>query len=163
MWSRTEALAGDGWTIAPGRPDRPDVAALIAASHAYCSSLYPAESNHGLDIDALLAADVTFLVLREAGRAIGCGALVALPDRDGELKSMWVDPSARGRGRGLGRAMLDRLMRIAGERGLGRLWLETGVRQPAAVALYRAAGFSATRPFGAYRPDPLSVFMVREL
>jgi putative acetyltransferase len=143
------------------RPDRPDVAPLIAASHAYSASLYPPESNHGLGIASLLAPEVTFLVLRERNVALGCGALVTLPDGDGELKAMWVEPGARSRG--FGRAILDRLIELAGARRMRRLWLETGVRQPEAIGLYRAAAFEETSSFGIYRPDPLSVFMVRHL
>ncbi|MEX2650801.1 MAG: acetyltransferase [Alphaproteobacteria bacterium] len=32
-----------------------------------------------------------------------------------------------------------------------------------AIGLYRAAGFVATGPFGAYRADPYSVFMAKRL
>jgi putative acetyltransferase len=37
--------------------------------------------------------------------------------------------------------------------------LETGVKQPEAIALYKSAGFVEIEPFASYAPDPLSVFM----
>ena len=41
--------------------------------------------------------------------------------------------------------------------------LETGIRQPEAIGLYRSAGYAEIGPFGAYRPDPLSLFMEKRL
>lgn len=41
--------------------------------------------------------------------------------------------------------------------------LETGPYQPEALALYAAAGYERRGPFGAYRDDPLSVFMEKGL
>ncbi|CCE05871.1 IAA acetyltransferase (fragment) [Bradyrhizobium sp. STM 3843] len=41
--------------------------------------------------------------------------------------------------------------------------LETGIRQPAAIELYRSAGYVETQPFGSYELDPLSIFMEKKL
>jgi putative acetyltransferase len=41
--------------------------------------------------------------------------------------------------------------------------LEAGVHQPGALGLYRAMGFRERGPFGAHGPDPLSVFMEKDL
>jgi putative acetyltransferase len=43
------------------------------------------------------------------------------------------------------------------------LRLETGTRQPAAIALYERAGFRRRGPFGSYRDDPLSVYMEKPI
>jgi GNAT superfamily N-acetyltransferase len=50
-------------------------------------------------------------------------------------------------------------------RGLGatRLVLETGTRQPEAIALYVRSGFSRIEPFGEYVGEPLSVCMGKSL
>ena len=66
--------------------------------------------------------------------------------------------AAAHRGRGLGRRMLRALEAIASEEKRV-VRLETGVKQPEAIALYRSAGFVAIAPFGSYAPDPSSVFM----
>jgi putative acetyltransferase len=41
--------------------------------------------------------------------------------------------------------------------------LETGTKQPEAIALYRKFGYAERGPFGAYKPDPLSLFMEKRL
>ena len=147
--------------LAVERPDAPDVHPLIDAARAWADSLYPAESNHGLGAGALLDPAVTFLVAREDGRAVGCGACVRTGAGEAELKSMWVEPAARGRG--LARRLLDRLEAIARADGIRTLRLETGIRQPEALALYRRTGFVATGAFGAYKAAPLSVYMAKTL
>jgi len=54
-------------------------------------------------------------------------------------------------------------MAEAGGAGVERLRLETGVANSAALALYEKTGFKRREPFADYRPDPLSVFMERQL
>jgi putative acetyltransferase len=41
--------------------------------------------------------------------------------------------------------------------------LETGIKQPEAIALYRKFGYAERGPFGSYQPDPLSLFMEKRL
>ena len=79
----------------------------------------------------------------------------------GELKRMFVSPEARGYR--LGRLLLDRIEEEARREGLPCLRLETGIHQPEALGLYRAAGYVEREAFGEYRPDPLSVFMEKSL
>jgi putative acetyltransferase len=146
--------------ISVERPDQADVAPLLAASDAYAASLYPAESNHLLAPDALLGPAVTFFVARAAGRAVGCGALVR-KDGYGEIKRMFVAEAARGQG--AGRYLLAAIEAAARAAGLDILRLETGIRQPEALQLYRTSGFRDSGPFGEYGPDPLSVFMEKAL
>jgi putative acetyltransferase len=123
--------------------------------------LYPAESNHHLPLDALRASNVRFLVARDAGgRAVGTGAL-ALKGNWAELKAMWVIPEARGLG--ISKRILAALEARARGEGVRILRLETGVENHAALGLYARAGFRRCDPFGDYRPDPLSVFMQKDL
>lgn len=147
--------------IAPESPDQPEVAALLEASDVYMASLYPAESNHLLDVRALQRPEVAFLVARVDGRALGCGAVVSSGEGWAEVKRMFVSPQARGLK--LGRRLLERIEALARERGERCLRLEMGDRQPEALALYRSAGFVQIGPFGHYRPDPLSLFMEKSL
>lgn len=142
-------------------PGTPEVAALLAAGDAYGASLYPAESNHFLPLDALRAPHVRFVVARdEDGVALGTGAL-SLSGDWAELKRMWVDPAARGKG--ISKAILaDLEVRAAGS-GVAVLRLETGVANHEALALYERAGYARREPFGDYKPDPLSVFMEKQL
>jgi putative acetyltransferase len=48
------------------------------------------------------------------------------------------------------------------KRGVSLFRLETGIRQPEALGLYRKLGYRERGPFGSYRPDPLSVFMEKQ-
>lgn len=142
-------------------PNQPEVHAMLARLDAYCAALYPAESNHLMDIDALMQGDVLFLVARDVdGSAVGCAALV---NREGygEVKRMFVDEARRGLG--TGRQLLEHIGMFAAMSGLRTLRLETGIHQPQAIALYERAGFTRCEPFGDYRPDPLSLFMEKHL
>jgi putative acetyltransferase len=138
-------------------PRQPDVIALIDELDAYQAALYPPESNHGIDLQALAQPEVLFAVARGPdGEAFGCGALVLGPDH-GELKRMFVRPQRRGLG--AGKALLAFLEAEARRRGCARFQLETGISQPEALGLYERSGYERCGPFGAYAADPLSVFM----
>jgi putative acetyltransferase len=148
--------------IALESPDQPEVVALIDALDAYQKPLYPPESHHGIGLDALLQPQVLFAVARTADHAaVGCGAVVLQPGGWGEVKRMFLLPDWRGGGRA--QALLTFLEAAAAARGCTTLRLETGILQHAALAFYRRAGFARRGPFGGYAPDPLSVFMEKEL
>ena len=142
-------------------PRQPDVARLLEALDAYQSSLYPLESNHFLDVEALAAPSIRFFVARRGPEALGCGALRIDGAAYGELKRMFVAPAARGTR--LGRCILERIEEEARREGLAWLRLETGIHQPEALGLYRSAGYVEREAFGEYKPDPLSVFMEKRL
>ena len=141
-------------------PRSPGATALLNASHAYLSSLYPPEDNYYLSIDALCAPDIAFFVATLDGRASGCAALKAF-DGYGELKSMFVDPATRGAG--VGTALMVALETEAVERGLGIIRLETGDTLDAAHRLYARHGYAICGPFGDYVEGPHSVFMEKRL
>jgi putative acetyltransferase len=143
--------------IAIERPDQPEVIALIDALDAYQKPLYPPESHHGIDMNALLQPGVIFAVARKPdGEAVACGAVV-VGSGYGELKRMYVRPGARGGG--IGRRLLCFLEGQALAQGCSLITLETGIRQPEALRLYEHAGYEYCAPFGDYREDPFSVFM----
>jgi putative acetyltransferase len=142
-------------------PRRDDVVTLIRQSDALMQSLYPAESNHLVDIDSLAAPQVHFFVARENGRVLGCGAFVLGADGRAEMKRVFVDPAARGKG--VARVLMEALEREAAQRGVTLMQIETGIKQPEAIALYRKFGYAERGPFGTYKPDPLSLFMEKRL
>lgn len=71
-----------------------------------------------------------------------------------EVKRMYVTPAARGRG--IARRMLAHLEQSAHEHGARAVVLETGLRQPEAIALYESSGYTPVASFGYYRDAPLS-------
>lgn len=148
-------------TITIETPRQAGVLRLLELSDAYAASLYPAESNHMLDVATLEKPGVSFFVARKEGTALGCGALVAAGDGTAEIKRMFVDEAARGLK--LGKRLIEAILERAGELSLAAVRLETGIRQPQAIGLYRAYGFVEIGPFGDYGPDPLSIFMEKRL
>jgi putative acetyltransferase len=117
------------------------------------------EDMHALDVSGLLDPAVTFLSCRRDGELLAIGALRQLGHRHAEIKSMHTAEAARGLG--LGRAMLDRLIALARERGCTRVSLETGSMAAfgAARALYASAGFTECGPFADYTISVNSTFM----
>ncbi|MFD7494622.1 GNAT family N-acetyltransferase [Streptomyces sp. NPDC059832] len=70
-------------------------------------------------------------------------------DGDAELKRMFVIPE--GRGNGLARRILAALEADARAAGRVRMVLETGDKQPEAIALYASSGYAPCEKFGHYR------------
>ena len=152
--------------LATDDPRRPDVVALIEEHLADMRAWSPACSVHALDLDGLLVPEVTFWSVRATqpdGELLGIGAIKALGDGTGELKSMRTPRSSRRTG--AGRAILEHAITGARVRGWSRLYLETGSQEAfvPARALYASRGFVETGPFTGYVEDPASAFMVLEL
>jgi GNAT superfamily N-acetyltransferase len=136
---------------------------LISALNAELSARYPEDgANHfRLEPDEVAPGRGAFLVAYVAGEAVGCGAVRRLDGDIAEIKRMYVRPTTRGRG--VGGALLAALEAEAHGLGIRRLVLETGARQPEALALYRRAGFVVIPAFGEYVDSPLSVCMGKDL
>ena len=128
--------------------------ALIASLNAELTGTYPEPgANHfQLDPEDVAQGRGTFVVVYRDGTPLGCGALRVLDSNTAELKRMYVAPAARGQG--LGRRLVAALEAEARALGVRRLVLETGVRQAAALALYRATGFQPIPLFGEYCLTP---------
>ena len=148
-------------TIKPEDPGGPEARVLIASLDALMTELYPAASNHLLDIESLRHPDVKFFVARFDDVAVGCAAYRRLDATHGEIKRMFVTPVARGMR--LGHRLLAHLETDAWVNSITRLSLETGIYQPEAIGLYRRAGYQDCPPFADYQPDPLSLFMTKPI
>jgi GNAT superfamily N-acetyltransferase len=88
------------------------------------------------------------LVAHVGDEALACGAVRRIGEATAEVKRMYVRPS--GRGLKLGAAVLAQLERAARELGAGRMVLETGTRQGAALGLYERAGYRRVPCWGEY-------------
>jgi putative acetyltransferase len=156
-------MSDAGVVILRESPAQPELSLLFQRHTAAMHEETPPESIHMMDASELDRPDISFFVMRDAGRAIGMGAFKRIDATHAEIKSMHV--LAEERGRGLARRMLVHLMTEARAAGFRRLSLETGV-QPgfqAARVLYEKAGFATCPPFEGYRDDPNSLFMTRAL
>jgi putative acetyltransferase len=123
----------------------------------------PAESVHALDLSGLRRPGITMWSAWEGAELLGCGALKALDERHGELKSM---RTARAHLRkGVASGILRVMLAEAKKRSYRRLSLETGSMaafEPAR-SLYARFGFRPCGPFADYTDDPNSYFMTLEL
>lgn len=148
-------------TIDPERPDTADASALVGELEAELAALYPSESRHGYSVERLLAKGVTFFVARLDDVPAACGGVELVGNEYAELKRMYVRPPFRGLG--LSKLVLEQLTEHARRHGIQVLRLETGIHQREAICLYERMGFEQIPPFGAYEPDPLSLFYEKHL
>ena len=150
-----------GFSVQVERPETPDVQALLRRHFETMRQASPEESCHVMAPDRLGQEGAVLIAVRDGDVLLGIGAIKQIGPNHAELKSMHT--AAVARGRGVGRVVLQALMAEAQSQGMTRLSLETGSAEMFAAArgLYAAHGFETCAPFGAYYPDPLSVFMTR--
>lgn len=112
-----------------------------------------------LDLSGLRAPGVTVWTAWADGHIAGVGALRELGGGAGEIKSMRTHPDHLRKG--VGSALLEHIIRVARDRGLTRLSLETGSGPAfeAALALYRRRGFRDGGPFGDYVRSEFNQFL----
>jgi putative acetyltransferase len=115
------------------------------------------------EVDAMFAAYAEprhrYFVIELNGRVAGGGGIAPLTGGEAdtcELRKMYFLPELRGRG--AGRALMDRCLAFAAEAGFTRCYLETLTGMDAAERLYQASGFTridgpmgATGHFGCNR------------
>jgi ribosomal protein S18 acetylase RimI-like enzyme len=107
---------------------------------------FVAESPHG----GLVPPEGVFvLALGAEDTVLGCAGLrfvgPGVPDDAAEIKRMWTAPAARGLG--VGRTLLDDLLRRAREAGRTRVVLDTRADLVEARTLYERAGFVEVEPY----------------
>ncbi len=140
-----------------------DVNTLIQISRRYMAELYPPESIHQEDPQRLLDNDTYFIGAYLERKLLGIGAVknVDASPAYGEIKNLFVDP--RQRGRGASRLIMNALEQSLIDSNITLCRLETGSGQAESIGLYQSLGYQQCPPYGNYKPDPLSVFMEKEL
>ncbi len=139
-----------------------EAVALIDALNRYLWGLYPEEQAE-YDQHNGLPPDVTFVVARIDGKAVGCGAfrpISSTPDAV-EIKRMYVAPSARGHG--LGKAILADLEGRASADGYAIARLETGKKQAEAIVLYERLGYRRIPNYPPYVDNDNSLCYEKQL
>jgi ribosomal protein S18 acetylase RimI-like enzyme len=142
-------------------PDSPDARLLIAHLSAELGALYGDDGSGAFSPEDVRVAGGAFLVARWDAQPVGCGALRPFAEGVGEVKRMFVEPHARGRG--IARRILAELEAAACRCGYDRLRLETGIHQTQAIRLYESAGFLRIPCFGKYAHTPLSICFEKRL
>jgi GNAT superfamily N-acetyltransferase len=82
-------------------------------------------------------------------KAVACGAIKEFNDDSMEVKRMYTIPGYRGKG--LASKVLHELETWAAELSRKKCVLETGKRQPEAIALYTRNGYKPIPNFGQYQ------------
>ena len=142
-------------------PAHPPVRAMVEELDAYLVPLYPAESNHLLDIETLRQPEMRFFAAHRGEEVLAIGGCW-LHDDYAEVKRIYVTPA--GRGLGLAKLIMQRIEEEAMASGRMIARLETGIHQPESLGLYRRLGYVARGAFGDYpADDPNSVFMEKRL
>ncbi|MDQ3151496.1 MAG: GNAT family N-acetyltransferase [Actinomycetota bacterium] len=148
--------------------DHPDALKLIAEVQQEYVRRYGAEDGTPIDPREFAAPRGTFVVGYLDGDAVACGGWRAhdadepdFADGDAEIKRMYVTPAARGSK--LSRVLLAELEHRAAAAGRRRLVLETGTKQPEAIALYTSSGYTETANFGVYHYGPDSRCFSKDL
>jgi putative acetyltransferase len=102
------------------------------------------------------------LLLAKYGEAaIGVVALKPLASEIAEIKRLYVCPEARGRG--VGRALVERVVAEADAKGYTQVRLDTHpASMQGAIALYRRLGFVEIPPYGP-NPDGAFAFFEKQL
>jgi len=102
-----------------------------------------------------------FLIGWIGGTAAACGAFRVMEPEVAEVKRMFVRPEYRGCG--FSKAILNELERRARECGYSKVRLETGNRQPEAIALYQRSGYRRIPNFGIYQKVESSLCFEKDL
>ena len=136
---------------------------LILALNTELEDRYPEDGANFFRLDAEEVSEGRggFFVANIGDKAVGCGAVRRLEPGLVEIKRMYVDPNVRGRR--VGRRILDVLEAESRKLGARRIVLETGPRQPEAIALYTHAGFTEIPLYGEYIGSLFSVCMAKDL
>lgn len=92
---------------------------------------------------------------------MACGAIKEFTFDTIEVKRMYTLPA--GRGKGFASRVISELEKWAAEMTYKRCVLETGIRQPDAVALYQKNGFSLISNYGQYAGIENSLCFGKEL
>jgi GNAT superfamily N-acetyltransferase len=138
-------------------PENRDLRALIDRLDEELKSRYPHEMIYVVDFTDPKVKEMTFVVAYVNDQPVGCGGLRPLDPQSAvmELKRFYVDPDIRKQG--IANRMLKELEARATAAGCGEIRLETGIKQPEAIALYVKHGYQPIDLFGPYIGDPDSL------
>ena len=148
----------------------PAARALVEAAQADLAARYGSGDANPIEALEFDPPEGGFLVAWREGEPVACGGwrtlshfVEAETDRDdiAEIKRMYVVPAVRGTG--VAAAMLSALEQSARTRGMRRLVLETGLRQPEAIRFYEKQGYQRIPNYGYYRDEPDCVSFARDL
>jgi GNAT superfamily N-acetyltransferase len=134
--------------VAVERADAEVSLALQQAFFADIAARYPGwepASSQPVNPSDLAPPAGIWLVAYRDGHAIGCGGLQRLDAETGEIRRIFLDQTARGRG--AGHRLLVELEEHARRLGYKRVRLTTGDGQPEALRMFQSTGYEEIPPF----------------
>jgi GNAT superfamily N-acetyltransferase len=137
----------EGMELHPVPGTDPALVALTTAQQAELAAMYGEDQPL-----VALHPDISFTLLLLDGAPVGCVGLQPVADGVGEIKRMYVDPSARGWG--LSRVLLNAVESQA---------RATGTHQQAAIALYTNHGYTPIPPYPPFENEVASLCYAKDL
>lgn len=141
--------------------DGPAATALIEAVQLEYVARYGGPDETPVDPAEFAPPNGLFLVGYLDGEPVATGGLRRHTESEIEIKRMYVVPGQRGKG--LSRLMLSALEDRARGLAATRILLETGDKQPEAIALYESAGYRRINGFGFYACQEGAYSFAKEL
>ncbi len=136
---------------------------LIGTHKQFCEENTPIGSGHAVTTNEIEVNKIQYWLSIIDDVALGCVGLQAIDENHAEIKTLHVLQSVRGKG--IGTALMERLLKFAVEHNYKRISLETGKSDgfEPSRRLYQSMGFSQCEAFGAYVNDPFSFCMTKEI
>lgn len=146
-------------TLVRTNSENPDFTALVKLLDADLA-IRDGEDHAFYDQFNKVTAIKHVIVAYDADTPVGCGAIKHLADDAMEVKRMYVTEDRRGRG--IAGQILSALEMWAAELGYTKCLLETGTKQPEAIALYKKSGYTIIPNYGQYAGVENSVCFEKE-
>ncbi|NUR73138.1 MAG: GNAT family N-acetyltransferase [Hamadaea sp.] len=149
--------------IRPVRYGSPVAQRLVQAIFADQEARYGGSDGAPVEAMEFDPPEGAFLVAYLAGEPVGCGGWRSFDESEevAELKRLYCAPEARNRG--IASALVAAVEENAREHGRKRMILETGDRQPEAIALYTKLGYAPIEHYGFYKDEDGVVSLGRDL
>lgn len=141
--------------------DSVDALKLIEELDRELLQRYPSSSIHTLDLDKITNESGLFFVGYISEVAVACCSLCEIGPNIGEIKRVFVKPQYRRKG--ISEYMMKYLEEQAVRSGFKFLRVETGVKQPEAIAMYQKLSYYDIEKYGEYINDPNSICMEKRL
>lgn len=161
MSTSTELRDGTPVVLRAVPYDDPVAVDLVGRVQQEYVERYGGPDEAAVDPAEFVPPEGLFLVAEVGGEPAGCGAWRVYPPGGVEIKRVYVAP--RFRRRGLAQALVAALERSAAEAGHRAVVLNTGDRQPEAIALYTDLGYVPVPGYGIYACSPEAVFLGKDL
>lgn len=147
--AQARILGGMQITLRPADPATPAALACLRAYYEALDSIFPRGFDPGPfpgpGLAQMCPPRGVFLLALDEDIALGCVGLRGDGTPTGEVKRLWVDPSARRHG--IARRLMAEVEHHARRIGMTRLVLDTSRHLPEALVFYKSLGWTEIPPY----------------